>query len=156
MALPAAGRHWVSRSRGTGACALSLGILWVGVLCSRKDPKLDSLDGLQLLGPAIISRHLGCRRPNEPSMGIGQAVGVVVPRERERERERERDTTRECLARFRHHEVRLLCGRLDAVVGGAAPARRSPMPNRRTETLEFLGFDSVRFLILGEVEFLGP
>ena len=41
---------------------------------------MDSLDGLQLLGPAVISRHLGCRRPNEPSMGIGQAVGVVVPR----------------------------------------------------------------------------
>ena len=57
-----------------------MGTLWVGALHSREDPKLDSLDRLRLLGPAIISRRLGCRWPNEPSMGSGQAVGVVVPR----------------------------------------------------------------------------
>ena len=80
MTLPAAGRHRVSRSRGAGAWALILGATWVSVLHSREDPELDALDRLQLLGSAIVSRRLGCRWPNEPSMGIGQAVGVVVSR----------------------------------------------------------------------------
>ena len=80
MTLPAAGRHRVCRPRGAGAWALVLGATCVSVLRSREDPELDALDRLQLLGSSIISRRLERRWPNEPSMGIGQAVGAVVAR----------------------------------------------------------------------------
>ena len=80
MTLSAAGRHRVSRTRGAGTWALILGATRVNVLHSRGDLELNALDRLQLLGSAIVSRRLGGRRPNEPSMGIGQPVSVVVSR----------------------------------------------------------------------------
>jgi hypothetical protein len=71
MALPAGG---VSRARR--ACIAGLGVpssgaLGVGLLSSGKDPEVDVLDGLDLLGSAVVPSCLGHRRPDALSMGIG-------------------------------------------------------------------------------------
>ena len=80
MALSAAGWCRVCRAHSAVAGALSLGVLWVGLLCGRKDPQVDPLDGLELLRPAIVPRRLGRCGPDAPSMGIGQTIGAVVSR----------------------------------------------------------------------------
>ena len=59
--------------------ATPLGALWVGLLCCRKDPEVDVLDGLHLLSSAVVPRCLGRRRPDALCMGIGQRIGTVIP-----------------------------------------------------------------------------
>ena len=80
MTLPVA--RW-----GPAACACSA-TSWALVLrpgrvrrlCGRKDPELNALDHLQLLGPTVILLALAGRRPDELSVGVRQPVSVVVPR----------------------------------------------------------------------------
>ena len=79
MAFPAGGVRRARRARTAGLGSTSLGALGVGLLGSRKDPEVDVLDGLDLLGPAVVSRSLGRRRPNALSMGVSQRIGPVVP-----------------------------------------------------------------------------
>ena len=80
MTLPVA--RW-----GLAACACSatswalvLGPGRVRRLCGRKDPELNALDHLQLLGPMVILLSLAGRRPDELSVGVGQPISVFVPR----------------------------------------------------------------------------
>ena len=71
MAFPAGGVCRARMARTAGLGVTSLGALGVGLLSSGKDPEVDVLDGLDLLGPVVVPSCLGRRRPNALSMGIG-------------------------------------------------------------------------------------